>query len=113
LSGFHDNKTPSETLLMPDSVMTIHLQPLIQRLLRINRQWEEGVPSVWANEYDNDDGDDDDDDDDDDEDVTPLPDALVRLHNPHLSGTMELTGHTTSKSTHRLQQRLLELLSPP
>ncbi len=45
----------------------------------LHRQWEDGVPSVWANEYDNEDGDDD---IEVDEDVDDLPDAIVRLRNP-------------------------------
>jgi hypothetical protein len=45
----------------------------------LHRQWEDGVPSVWANEYDNEDGDDD---IEVDEDVDDLLDAIVRLRNP-------------------------------
>ncbi|KAI2504248.1 Plant transposon protein [Fragilaria crotonensis] len=47
----------------------------------LHTQWEDGVRSVWENEYDNDDGDNDIELEDEDED-DDIPDAIVRLRNP-------------------------------
>ena len=47
----------------------------------LDEQWEQGVPSIWSSEYDNDRGDDDDEEDDTQDGAAPLPNAIVRLNN--------------------------------
>ncbi len=46
----------------------------------LDEWWEEGIPSVWLNEHDNEEGDNNN-EGNDDNDVLP-PNAIVRLNNP-------------------------------
>jgi hypothetical protein len=50
----------------------------------LDKQWEQGVPSIWSTEYDNDNNDEDDEEDNIEAGTATLPNAIIRINNPVL-----------------------------
>ncbi len=50
----------------------------------LDKQWEQGEPSIWSTEYNNDDGDEDDEEYNIEAGTATLPNAVIRLNNPVL-----------------------------